>query len=197
VTLRPASEVVKLQDLLLPRVAKGDASAVDACLDRYGGLVWSLACGLASADPEDAAQEVFIHLWQNAGRFREELGTEVAFVSTLARRRLIDRRRRASRAPEIVSLDGEWMVDATNDPAAQVVASEEKAQISRCLGKLKERDRDVIELSIYEGQSQTEIAERLQTPLGTVKTLVRRALIQLRDCMRLSVRTPSNGGVLT
>lgn len=197
VIVEQASGTVKLSDLLLPRVARGDASAVSACLDRYGGLVWSLACRLASSDPEDATQDVFVHLWQNAGRFREDRGTEVAFVSTLARRRLIDRRRRAGRSPEMVSLDGEWVADDARAPEAGILASEERAQVSRCLGKLKDRDREVVVLSVYEGQSQSEIAERLQTPLGTVKTLIRRALIQLRDCMRFSISTRSSGGVLS
>lgn len=186
-----------MSDLLLPRVARGDASAVDACLDRYGGLVWSLASRLASSDPEDATQDVFVHLWQNAGRFREDRGTEVAFVSTLARRRLIDRRRRAGRSPEMVSLESDWLADDSRAPDAPLLESEERAEVTRCLGKLKDRDREVVVLSVYEGQSQSEIADHLQAPLGTVKTLIRRAFIQLRDCMRLSVRTRSSGGVLT
>jgi RNA polymerase sigma factor (sigma-70 family) len=186
-----------LQDLLLPRVAQGDPTAVDACLDRYGGLIWSLACRLVPSEAEDAVQEVFVDLWQNAWRFRTDLGSETAFVSTLARRRLIDRRRRAGRAPTVEPLEDIWTTDQHVTPFGQLAASEEQAQVARCLEKLKERDRTVIELSIYEGQSQSDIADRLQTPLGTVKTLIRRALIQLRDCMRLRMRTTPSGGVLT
>ncbi|HVK12641.1 MAG TPA: sigma-70 family RNA polymerase sigma factor [Gemmataceae bacterium] len=175
---------------ILPRVARGEPAAVDECLDRYGGLVWSLACRLtpSPADAEDAAQDIFIDLWRNAWRFRAEAGTEVAFVSTLARRRLADRQRRSLRARPAESL-GERDAAVTApalDGALELAEDAERAR--NCLKKLKDRDREVIELSVYAGLSQSRIAERLNAPLGTVKTLVRRALIQLRDCMGLAPR---------
>lgn len=179
---------------ILPRIARGESSAVDECLDRYGGLVWSLARRLAPDDPEDAAQEIFIDLWRNAGRFREGLGTETAFVSTVARRRLIDRRRRADRTPRALTLDPAVVAEAIGDPVVELSAAEDREQLRQCLAGLAARSRQAIELSVYEGLSQSRIAERLEAPLGTVKTLIRRALIQLRDCVRSARRMAVDGG---
>lgn len=184
-----------MQPPLLPRIARGDSAAVDEFLERYGGLVWSLAVRLARADAEDAVQEIFIDLWRNAGRFREEAGSEVAFVSTLARRRLIDRRRRTISNWKSTALDQNWADETHVSPVMKLEATEDQQQVRDCLGGLKDRDREVVELSVYEGQSQSQIAERLDKPLGTVKTLIRRALAQLRDCMRFSVGRASPGGV--
>lgn len=179
---------------ILPRISRGDSRAVDECLDRYGGLVWSLCCRLAPTDAEDAAQEIFIDLWRNAWRFRENAGSEVAFISTLARRRLVDRRRRSARAPQAVSLDPIETADGGKSPAAELAAKEEIDRVRRCLGSLNDRDRQAVELSVYDGLSQSQIAEKLATPLGTIKSLIRRALIRLRDCMGASVRPALEGG---
>ncbi|MBX9623103.1 MAG: sigma-70 family RNA polymerase sigma factor, partial [Gemmataceae bacterium] len=86
---------------VLPRVAVGDPAAVRECIARYGPLVWGLARRLVPnpADAEDAAQDVFISLWQSAGRYDPAQAAEVTFVAMIARRRLIDRRRRARRHP--------------------------------------------------------------------------------------------------
>ena len=87
---------------LLQRVQAGDAGALQACIDRYGGLIWSLALRLSPnyQDAEDATQEIFLDLWRNAGRYRPERGSEQVFVTVLARRRLIDRLRRSGRRPQ-------------------------------------------------------------------------------------------------
>ena len=74
------------------RIARGDESALKECMDRYGGLVWSLArkWSETAADAEDASQEIFLELWKCADRFDRTAGTEPAFVTTIARRRLIE-----------------------------------------------------------------------------------------------------------
>src|SRR5437016_3201627 len=87
---------------LLPRVAAGDAPAVEQCLDRYGGLIWSIALRFSAsrADAEDAVQEVFIDLWKSAARFDRVRAAEATFVAMIARRRLIDRKRASDRGPK-------------------------------------------------------------------------------------------------
>ena len=84
---------------LLQRIAKGDASAVQECMETYGNLVWSLArrYSESAADAEDATQEIFLDIWKSAGRFDPERGKETTFIATIARRRLIDRVRAAGR----------------------------------------------------------------------------------------------------
>lgn len=183
-----------MREPILPLIARGDGGAVEECLDRYGGLIWSLCRRLAPTDADDAAQEIFIDLWRNAWRFRESAGSEIAFVSTLARRRLVDRRRRSTRTPQTVPLDSSVPVDGGASPDAELVAKEDLDRVQRCLESLKDKDREAVELSVYGGLSQSEIAGKLETPLGTIKTLIRRSLIRLRDCVRFNARPSLEGG---
>ena len=86
---------------ILQSVADGNAAAVDECLGKYGGLVWSLARRLCPRheDAEDAVQEIFVEIWRNAAKFDPEIASEATYVTMIARRRLIDRyRRRAARS---------------------------------------------------------------------------------------------------
>ena len=192
----PTKEI-ELPEPILPRVAKGEASAIDECLDRYGGLVWSLACRLSpsTSDAEDATQEIFVDLWRNAGRFQQELGTEATFISTLARRRLIDRQRKLRRNPEPQSIDQAGVEYAAPPLSPQIELAEEGVRATACLEKLRQVEREVLELSIYHGLTQSRIAERTGAPIGTVKTLIRRGLTQLRSCMRIGSRMRVEGGV--
>lgn len=186
-----------MESPLLPRITGGDSTAVEECLDRYGGLVWSLARRLSpsQADAEDAVQEIFIDLWKNAGRYRAEAGTEVTFVAMIARRRLIDRMRKQSRQPLAESLETAD-VDFPSPPAtASFEVAEEASRARACLEHVRSEERQVLELSIYHGLPQAEIAERTGFPLGTVKTHVRRGLLQLRNCMQLRNRNREAGGV--
>ena len=84
---------------ILQSVADGNAAAVDECLGKYGGLVWSLARRLCPRheDAEDAVQEIFVEIWRNAAKFDPEIASEATYVTMIARRRLIDRNRRARR----------------------------------------------------------------------------------------------------
>ena len=85
-----------MAETILQRIAAGDAAAVDDCLRQYGGLVWSLARRFSHdhAESEDAVQEVFLDVWKSAARFDEAMGSEATFITMIARRRLIDRRRK-------------------------------------------------------------------------------------------------------
>lgn len=184
-----------MQEPLLPRIANGDSRAVDECIDRYGGLVWSLARRFSSsaADAEDAVQEIFVDLWKNADRFREELAGEATFVAMLARRRLVDRLRKSRRELEVQPIDAFTLQQAAPLQTSPVELAEEVARAAACLEGLRKDERKVLELSIYHGLTQTRIAERTGLALGTVKTIARRGLTQLRDCMRIRSQRRSKG----
>jgi RNA polymerase sigma factor (sigma-70 family) len=188
-----------LPESSLQRVAAGDTGAVNEILDRYGGLVWSIARRMSvdPADVEDAVQEIFIDLWRNAARFDAECGSESAFITMLARRRLVDRHRKRSRRTPTTSLDDAALDPAgPNDGAVQARSElDEAAQQARnSMGRLKPEERRVLELSVYHGLSQTEIADKMQLPLGTVKTHSRRGLIRLRELLGAPPREQSRGG---
>lgn len=172
-----------MPESLLRRVATGDLSAVDEVLDRYGGLVWSLArrfCANA-ADAEDAAQEVFIDLWQSAKRFDESLASEATFVAMIARRRLIDRFRRSGRRRDVAVLATDVAATDDNNPSARAEMLDEVARISAAMTSLRPEQQQVLKLSIYDGLTHDEIALSTGLPLGTVKTHARRGLMRIRE----------------
>lgn len=170
---------------ILPRIAEGDETAVQEALDRFGGLVWSLARRFcrATADAEDAVQEVFIELWSHAGRYDPSIASETTFVSMLARRRLIDRLRRKTREPASEPLVAAEQVVAGSGPTVQeqLEVSEESARAAELIQTLRPEQQEVLKLAIYGGWSHQQISEHLSLPLGTVKTHVRRGLIQVRE----------------
>lgn len=166
---------------LLQRTAKGDAASVRECIDRYGGLVWSIARKLTftEAEAQDAVQEIFVELWRCADRYDPTIASETAFVATIARRRLIDRRRRAARDPVRESLDQQADAPAvgTTDRAE---LSDEARQAVSALDQLSPEQQNVLRLSIYQGLSHERISRAIGLPLGTVKTHARRGLLKLR-----------------
>src|SRR5688572_30887642 len=92
---------------ILNRIAAGDKTAVEECLKKYGGLVWSLARRMLrnSDDAEDAVQEIFLEVWKNAGKFDETQSSETTYIAMIARRRLIDKIRFTSRRISADALD--------------------------------------------------------------------------------------------
>ena len=173
-----------MSDLLLPNVAKGEPDAVRACIDRFGGLVWSLARRMCPTDAqaEDAVQEIFVEIWKNAYRYDERVASETAFVAMLARRRLIDRRRREGRR-----LDKQVLADdagpAQADRATPFDDSDDVRKASDALTRLSDEQQRVLRLSIFQGLSHEKIATSTGLPLGTVKTHARRGLIKLRELL--------------
>ena len=172
---------------VLQRIAGGDTGAVRECIDEYGALVWSLARRLSRtpSDAEDATQEIFLDIWRSAGRFDTSQGSEKVFIAMIARRRLIDRLRNVTKKPPMDSVEVLEFVAWTGSDTASVT-SVEAQQAARVLAELRPEQREVLELSLLHGLSQSEIATKLNMPLGTVKSLMRRGLIQVRERMNIS-----------
>lgn len=170
---------------ILERVAAGEKAAVQECIERYGGLVLSLTRRLcpAGAEVDDAVQEVFIELWNKAERFDRSLASEATFVAMIARRRLIDLRRRLERHAAAGELS-----EALAAPGASVAESaeiaDEAAAARKALRELKPDERRVLELAVWKGLSHQQIAGATGLPLGTVKTHARRGLARLRELLR-------------
>jgi len=178
---------------VLPSVASGDQAAVRACLDRYGGLVWSLARRFSSSESEaeDAVQEIFVALWKSAARFDPAVAEETTFVAMIARRRLIDRMRRRSRRPETVGLP-EGFDAETPGAVEKVEASVDARTATEALQTLDPERRRVLELSVWHGLSHREISSALELPLGTVKSHIRRGLAIIREHLERPVPGPSD-----
>jgi RNA polymerase sigma-70 factor (ECF subfamily) len=155
------------------------------CMDRFGGLVWSLARRVttSASEADDAVQEIFIDLWKSAGRFDPSIASETTFVAMIARRRLIDRGRRRKRRPDAASLPDAVQPEAAPE-ADRTERSEEAARATAAFERLRPEQQRVLQLAIYHGCSHEDIARTTGLPLGTVKTHARRGLIRLREILR-------------
>jgi RNA polymerase sigma-70 factor (ECF subfamily) len=171
--------MIEQQDAnLLGRVAERDDEAFAQLYDRYGRAVFTL-CARALGDrgrAEDATQEAFMSIWRSARTFDPRRGTAAAWIFTVARNAATDSLRRRVPQP---SDEGPDTIDPGPAPDDQAVSSEEAFRLHAALETLGEREREVIDLAYFGGLSQSEIAERLDTPLGTVKTRTRTALRRL------------------
>lgn len=171
-------------DSLLSRIATGDAAAVRECIARYGPLVWSLARRFLGnpADAEDAVQDVFVELWRNAGKFDPTRSAEPTFVTMVTRRRLIDRKRRSARTPTPAPLDAD-LPGRSDEGGRRAEVEDEAAKAAVALGELRDDQRRVIGMAIYQGMTHEEIAAATGLPLGTVKTHIRRGLLRIRELL--------------
>jgi len=177
---------------VLPGVASGDAQAVAELWSRYAGRVRALGLNLSAYDQsfaDDLVQETFARLWRSAERFDASLGTEPTFVFTVARRAAVDlwRRGRRTASDRSIDVDDGAVADRRlpsgahhDDGIDQVLTG---WVVSDALSTLSDVQREVIELAYYGQLSQSEIAERLGIPLGTVKTRTFAALKNLRTAL--------------
>lgn len=151
-------------------------------IERYSPLIWSVARGFFPdrSMAEDTVQEVFIDLWKSADRFDPERSSEVNFVATVARRRLIDRRRRMARQPD--AEDFELASDKGSEDRGldRLEIEDEAHRAQAALGRLKPEQRKLLELSVLHGWTHPQIAESEGLPLGTVKSHIKRGLDQVR-----------------
>jgi RNA polymerase sigma-70 factor (ECF subfamily) len=179
----PAKQAEKgMSDSILDGVARGDANAMQQCMDRFGGLVWAIARRMtrSRADAEDAVQEVFVDVWRSARRYDPAQGTEKVFVATIARRRLIDRIRRGRLMQYTVD---ETALDDVRfaEPGTEGEIRVEAERAARAVARLRPQQQRILRMGLLEGMTHSEIAGATGLPLGTVKTLMRRGLIQARQ----------------
>jgi RNA polymerase sigma-70 factor (ECF subfamily) len=172
---------------LLARIADGEQAAFRQCIDQYGGMIWGLALRLSPtpSDAEDATQDIFLHLWKNAKHFDAGRGSEAIFIVTLARRTLISRFRGQQRQLHAVSIDE---LGEMNWEPSILCGSEDHVEVglaARALSTLPAEQQRVIHLSVVQGLSQSEIASQTGLPLGTVKSMMRRGLIMVRERLGL------------
>lgn len=173
-------------ELCVVRAADGDerafAELYDATSSRVFGLVLRILVDRAQA--EEVAQEVYLEAWRQAKRFDPDRGAAISWLLQIAHARAVDRVRASqsqrNRDERIGVRDTPVPVDLV---AEQAEVSLEAARARRALGQLSEPQREAIELAYFDGLTQTEIAERLGAPLGTVKTRLRDGMVRLRGIL--------------
>ncbi len=178
---------------LIARAADGDEHAMAVLYDRYGQVLHALAYRIVGerADAEEVVLDTFAQAWRDATRFEAARGSVAGWLTTIARSRALDLVRARSRRdritasaaadrPESPPAMGGWRAD----PSSGVYHSERREQVQLALDTLSPPQRRAIELAFFEGLSQSEIAELLKEPLGTIKTRVRLGMQKLRECLR-------------
>lgn len=166
-------------------MARGEHDALAELYQRHGRAVYSLALRVVrdQGDAEDVVQDVFSQAWRQASSYDARRGSPVAWLLTVTRSRAIDRLR-SRRARPVAAGDESLLADLTDDaPAAdeQLVWAGQATRVRAALDGLSAVQRAAIELAFFEGLTHTEVADRLELPLGTVKTRIRQGLLTLRD----------------
>jgi RNA polymerase sigma-70 factor (ECF subfamily) len=178
---------------LARRLKAREPEAMAELYDRYGRLTYSLIYRVVrnGAVAEDLVQETFLRVWNRAQSFDEQRGAFGPWILTVARNRAIDYLRSldgrmAQNSFELDRREHPFLVSDFEDSALTI---DRARRLRGAFEKLSENQRAVIELAYYEGLSQTEMADRMKQPLGTVKTWVRTALRVLRDELTQGVAT--------
>jgi RNA polymerase sigma-70 factor (ECF subfamily) len=179
--------------VLVARAARGDDRAIGQLYDRYGAVLYAVAYRIVGqrADAEEVVLEAFAQAWRDAARFDAERGSVAGWLTMIARSRALDLVRARGRRERMTANAAADRPDVPpamsafrSDPAGALDHDERRRQVQQALDTLSPPQRQAIELAYFEGLSQTEIAERLQEPLGTVKTRVRLGMQKLRECLR-------------
>ena len=172
-------------EALVALVARGDEGALAELYDRVGRVAYGLAFKVLRDDrlAEDAVQEAFLTVWRTAAGFRADLAKASTWILTLVHRRAVDivRREERRRADPLDDLDR----DAGTSESAEDEAwlGFERRRVQRAMQRLPYAQREAIELAYYGGFSQSELAERLGLPLGTIKSRMFAGLARLRELL--------------
>ena len=178
-------ELARLSDeALLSLVATSDEDALAELYDRFGGIAYGLALRILrdEALAQDAVQEAFLSVWRTADRFLAERARANTWILTIVHRRAVDLVRREDRRR------GEPL-DAAPEPAARETVEEEatlgfqRRVVQEALRRLPPEQREALELGYYGGLTQSQLAERLDQPLGTIKSRMFTGLARLRELL--------------
>jgi RNA polymerase sigma-70 factor, ECF subfamily len=173
-------------DDLLLAAARGDQAAFAALYDRVAGSVYGVVRRVVRdpAQSEEVTQEVLVEVWRTAARFDPDRGSAQTWILTMAHRRAIDRVRSEQASRDRTERHGLRDRGRPHDEVTeQVEIRLEHEQVREALTTLTDLQREAVELAYYGGHTYREVAELLDTPLGTIKTRMRDGLIRLRDAL--------------
>jgi len=171
------------------RVAAGDVAALRALYDEHAARAIAIAMRILRnvEEAEDVVQDTFLEVWRRSAQFDDARGTAVAWIVTIARSRAIDRLRAtqtAGRALDGVVANEDVMRTALPSPVDRMEERREGTRVATALAALPAPQRETIELAYFEGLSQSEIAAKTGTPLGTVKMRVKLAMSKLAGLLK-------------
>mgnify|MGYP002776990031 CR=1 FL=1 len=170
----------------LARVAGGDAAAFEALYHATSSRLFGVCLRVLPdrAEAEDVLQEVYTTIWRKAGQFDPGRAGALTWMAMIARNRAIDRLRASPAASRHADIEVAAVIaDAGPSPAQRAESADEGARLGACLEELEPRRRGLIRTAFFEGVTYEELAERIGSPLGSVKSWIRRGLLQLRTCL--------------
>lgn len=171
---------------LIGRVALGDRAAFDTLYERTSGRLFAVCLSVLKdrTEAEDTLQEVYLRVWNAAGRYAVNGLSPMTWLITIARNRAIDRLRARSGAPAVAPVEDAAALPApTPGPEAATIEAEEKGQLHDCIAQLEDARASAVRAVYLEGASYADIATAQDVPLNTVRTWLRRSLQRLRDCL--------------
>jgi len=179
------SELDEQLTALLRRCASADGPALQRLYERTSPMLFACLTRMLRrrAVAEEALQDVFVTIWQRAGQYRPERGRPMTWLMSIARNRAIDLMRREHLAP-VLALDSPGQTvdaEATDEPGADPLPG--APLLERCLGLLTPQQRRCLELAFVGGNSHMDIARLVGSPMGTVKSWIRRGLQSLKTCL--------------
>ena len=172
-------------EALVALVARGDEDALAELYDRVGRVAYGLALRVLRDErhAEDAVQEAFLQVWRSAATFRAERAKASTWILTLVHRRAVDLVRREERRQADPLTDDSALGQATEDTEEAAWLRFERERVQAALKQLPDVQREALELAYYGGFSQSELAERLGVPLGTIKSRMFAGLARLRELL--------------
>lgn len=170
---------------LMPRIAAGDRAALRQLYDATSAKLFAVCLRILSDrdESEDVLQEVYLTIWRRADRFDAARASVMTWISTIARNRSIDRLRARGPMAYAEPVEELEISDGSRGADELLMAADASGALSGCMGELDERTARVIRTAFYEGVTYEALAHRMETPLGTVKSWIRRGLLKLRACL--------------
>jgi len=169
----------------MPRIAQGDRAALRQLYDATAPKLFAVCLRILSnrEESEDVLQDVYVTIWRRADRFDPARASVATWISTIARNRAIDRLRARGPLARSVSVENLEIADDQPGADATLAATDDAARLEACLSELDPRTRDVIRTAFFEGVTYEALAGRMEIPLGTVKSWIRRGLARLKRCL--------------
>ena len=170
---------------LMSRVAAGERAALRQLYEATSAKLFAVCLRILSdrEESEDVLQEVYVTVWRRADRFDAARASVMTWVSTIARNRAIDRLRARGPMAYADQVEDLEIPDGGVSAEALLVTAGEEGRLHHCLSELDDRTEKVIRTAFFEGVTYEALARRMDTPLGTVKSWVRRGLAKLKGCL--------------
>jgi RNA polymerase sigma-70 factor (ECF subfamily) len=167
---------------LLHAVARGDEAALARLYDAYRVILFGLLVRILNSreEAEDILQDVFVQVWRRAKDFDETRGRPFTWLVTLTRSRAIDRLRQLGARQRLVTGAAQEQTETVSDALSDTIKVAQQETVRQALAELPEEQRRTLVLAYFEGLTQSEIATKLNAPLGTIKTRMRSGMIKLR-----------------